>query len=1054
MAQKNLTREQKLAQMTDLRRSAAASGVNLAAQQTQKERKTASLVAPTTRMKSGVAGTTLSPAIAGAVEAQASSVAKGGFIPTTAQKRVTARGLAQAEGDKTLAAQSQQQQSERDKVRNQEIARLETTDPELQKIARQEANLRQKGVYGQTGSEEGLKARREARIEQLLGSSSALQQFDTQSGLQKTQEAQNVLRSLGRRTREFAAGGAGTTTDKMRAFLGISEDSDFDLTEVDGQFRVVSKDLEEKGVEIDSFQRAESRLEKDRQDGYRDINDSYAPLLNEIEAEKINGKLSTQSKKRLADLRRRKKKSIEDFEERVNRSREDLLIQEEGRQSRIDAQLAAQRAEVLEAQELDPLKELQKRAAQEKAGRINEYVEQGYTVETAMMLAEKDEEALESGLEETDLKRVNSVISGYGDISSVPRDGSPYEQMFALGSESVDDITKSFAAKVGEDKARQLKKQYLESLGVDKIKVEQDDLDWLGERLFSGELKGDVGISSFVDQAKKVGLADVQIKDRLRGVKYSPYVDSVTRGLASDYVEELTSAEKVDIRKDDNGNFVRFEQMSDGSIRTSLVSMPSIGEGVASRPGTVEFYASLDDDDVLREFAIATTLDEQNAVETMLKATQGRPSDQDTKLAYRKYLINKARGVTLDQFLDSADGFIQVASEDRGRQDFAKELGLGNFEREKNQALMRRLNDGDRNGFYRDLEEASLSRFETGVASQQILDSLHEQYTDLDTLLSDSRSKSVLGSISAIGETFRLTRQLDSAEDEAYARQLAGAMNNIALTLRSELFGAATGAGDEKFTDEMQATLYDQPAEVYAKATQSIERVLANNNSNRGLAGLPKIEFDDIPRDRRYKIYESYIGAKYPPESDDFGAEEYQSDFFDFSDNGASKNSVFNKGVDVREDVGFIESVQGLAGNLKTNFEDFMSVVKAETAGSFDHTIRNPKGSATGLIQFTEETAKGLGTTTEALAKMTPQEQLTYVEKYLAPKLKNIENPTKEDIYMAVAAPAFLGKPDGTVVYKKGSKAWDANQGWRPKSGGDITVGSIGDFINKYSYSQ
>ena len=56
-----------------------------------------------------------------------------------------------------------------------------------------------------------------------------------------------------------------------------------------------------------------------------------------------------------------------------------------------------------------------------------------------------------------------------------------------------------------------------------------------------------------------------------------------------------------------------------------------------------------------------------------------------------------------------------------------------------------------------------------------------------------------------------------------------------------------------------------------------------------------------------------------------------------------------------------------------------------ETGGEFSPATKNRMQSgATGLIQFTDKTAKGLGTTTEALAKMTPEQQLDYVEKYLA----------------------------------------------------------------------
>lgn len=58
------------------------------------------------------------------------------------------------------------------------------------------------------------------------------------------------------------------------------------------------------------------------------------------------------------------------------------------------------------------------------------------------------------------------------------------------------------------------------------------------------------------------------------------------------------------------------------------------------------------------------------------------------------------------------------------------------------------------------------------------------------------------------------------------------------------------------------------------------------------------------------------------------------------------------------------------------------TVMSIESAGTFSPSIRNPFGSATGLIQFTESTAKILGTTTLDLSRMIAVEQLRFVEKY------------------------------------------------------------------------
>ena len=80
-----------------------------------------------------------------------------------------------------------------------------------------------------------------------------------------------------------------------------------------------------------------------------------------------------------------------------------------------------------------------------------------------------------------------------------------------------------------------------------------------------------------------------------------------------------------------------------------------------------------------------------------------------------------------------------------------------------------------------------------------------------------------------------------------------------------------------------------------------------------------------------------------------------------------------------------------------------------------------------GLIQFMPSTAKGLGTSTAELAKMTAEEQLDYVYKYFLPykgRLKNLG-----DIYMAILYPRAVGKDDNYILFKDGTVAYRQNIG-------------------------
>lgn len=93
-------------------------------------------------------------------------------------------------------------------------------------------------------------------------------------------------------------------------------------------------------------------------------------------------------------------------------------------------------------------------------------------------------------------------------------------------------------------------------------------------------------------------------------------------------------------------------------------------------------------------------------------------------------------------------------------------------------------------------------------------------------------------------------------------------------------------------------------------------------------------------------------------------------------------------------------------------------VIGFETGGTFDPKAANPRSSGTGLIQFMEDTAQRLGTSTENLKRMTYEQQLAYVEAYFRPFAGKLN--TLEDVYMAVLSPKHVGAPPDAVVFQKG----------------------------------
>ena len=108
-----------------------------------------------------------------------------------------------------------------------------------------------------------------------------------------------------------------------------------------------------------------------------------------------------------------------------------------------------------------------------------------------------------------------------------------------------------------------------------------------------------------------------------------------------------------------------------------------------------------------------------------------------------------------------------------------------------------------------------------------------------------------------------------------------------------------------------------------------------------------------------------------------------------------------------------------IALELDINPDYLMGLIAFESGETFSASVKNAAGSgATGLIQFMPSTARSLGTTTDKLAAMTPEDQLNYVYKYLKPYKGRIQ--TLSDLYMAVLWPAGVGKPANYVLFSGG----------------------------------
>lgn len=123
----------------------------------------------------------------------------------------------------------------------------------------------------------------------------------------------------------------------------------------------------------------------------------------------------------------------------------------------------------------------------------------------------------------------------------------------------------------------------------------------------------------------------------------------------------------------------------------------------------------------------------------------------------------------------------------------------------------------------------------------------------------------------------------------------------------------------------------------------------------------------------------------------------------------------------------FRERVRWIGDELAIEPDWLMACMAFETGRRFTANVRNPSSSATGLIQFMRGTAIQLGTTVEALAAMTPEDQLNYVYKYFAPWQGKIR--TLADCYMVILWPKAVGAPGDEAIFVEGTSAYAVNAG-------------------------
>lgn len=158
------------------------------------------------------------------------------------------------------------------------------------------------------------------------------------------------------------------------------------------------------------------------------------------------------------------------------------------------------------------------------------------------------------------------------------------------------------------------------------------------------------------------------------------------------------------------------------------------------------------------------------------------------------------------------------------------------------------------------------------------------------------------------------------------------------------------------------------------------------------------------------------------------------------------------------QDPDFNKKLAKVAAALGIQEEHLRKIIKFETAGTFSPTSRDPWNVSIGLIGFTEQTAKGLGTSKAELANMTAVQQLDYVYKFYK---KSGLRPGSDigTMYMLTFMPAYAYASDSKVLGMKGGgpldntglsmhKVWEQNPSFGKSKGKSyFTVGDVKSHI-------
>jgi hypothetical protein len=147
-----------------------------------------------------------------------------------------------------------------------------------------------------------------------------------------------------------------------------------------------------------------------------------------------------------------------------------------------------------------------------------------------------------------------------------------------------------------------------------------------------------------------------------------------------------------------------------------------------------------------------------------------------------------------------------------------------------------------------------------------------------------------------------------------------------------------------------------------------------------------------------------------------------------------------------RNDQAFLQEVQRVSSKYGFSQGALLGLMQSES-GINPQSV-NPKSGATGLIQFMPSTARGLGTSTDALRRMNRPQQMAFVDKFFAPYASGLSGASAGKLYAYVFLPARANRKSG-VLTSAPEKYYNENRGLDMNRDGSITISDLDQRIAK-----